>query len=96
MLSLPRLLNIIERVLKELRYRYGESYVYRIKEYKSKFKINMVVDKINVKIIVYKNRTKARVYAGNLRGLEISVRRIFMREYNKEMRLKQRERKEPL
>ncbi|ADI32206.1 hypothetical protein [Staphylothermus hellenicus] len=96
MLSLPRLINILERLLKELRRKYGETYIYRIKEYKSKFKINMIVDKNRVKIIVYKDKVKARVYAGNLRGLEISIRRMLIREYNKEMRLKQREREESI
>ncbi|ABN70435.1 hypothetical protein Smar_1344 [Staphylothermus marinus F1] len=92
MLSLPRLINILERLLKEFRQKYGETYISRIKEYKSKFEISMIVDKNRVKIIVYKNKVKARVYAGNLRGLEISIRRMFLREYDKEMRLKQRER----
>jgi hypothetical protein len=88
LLSLPRLLNIIERVLKELRYKFGEVRIIRIKEYKSKYEIIMIVENNNVKVIIYKDRIKTRVYAGGLRGLEISLRRIFVREYEKELRLK--------
>jgi hypothetical protein len=91
LLSLPRLLNMIDRILKELRYKFGETRIIRIKEYKSKYEIIMVVENNNVKIIVYKDRVKARVYAGGLKGLEISLRRIFMREYEKELRLKKYE-----
>ena len=90
MLSLPRLINILDRVLKELRYRYNDVYVEKIKEGKSKYEIYMFVNNKKVKIIVNKYKLSVRVYAG-LKGLEISIRRMLLREYDKEMRLKEHE-----
>ncbi len=90
MLSLPRLINILNRVLKELRYRYADVYIEGIKERKSKYEIYLCIDNKKVKIIVNKYKLNVRVYAG-LKGLEISLRRILLREYDKEMRLKEHE-----
>ncbi len=77
-------------MLKELRYRYTDVYIEGIKERKSKYEVYLRVDNKKVKIIVNKYKLNVRVYAG-LKGLEISLRRILLREYDKEMRLKEHE-----
>lgn len=85
----------MERVIKELRYRYGETYIERIKERRTKYEVYLKVDRRPVKIIIDKNNIKARVYTG-LPGMEISIRRIVVREYRKELERIRREREESL
>ena len=87
---MPRLINILDRVLKELRQRYNDVYIEGIKERKSKYEIYLNINNKKVKIIVNKYKLNVRVYAG-LTGLEISLRRMFLREYDKEMRMKKHE-----
>lgn len=95
MITLQHLIDLLERVIKELRYRYGETYIERIKERRTKYEVHLKVDDRPVKIIIDKNNIKARVYTG-LPGMEISIRRIVLREYRKELERIRRERQESL
>jgi len=95
LITLQHLIDLLERVIKELRYRYGETYIERIKERRTKYEVHLKVDDRPVKIIIDKNNIKARVYTG-LPGMEISIRRIVLREYRKELERIRRERQESL
>lgn len=95
MITLQHLIDLLERVIKELRYRYGETYIERIKERRTKYEVHLKVNDRPVKIIIDKNNIKARVYTG-LPGMEISIRRIVLREYRKELERIRRERQESL
>ncbi len=86
MLSLDDLLIIMNNIIRELRYRYGESYVEGIKVRQSKYEVFINIAGRKGKIIIDKNTIKIRVYTG-LRGQEISIRRIVMREIEKYKRL---------
>jgi len=86
MLSLDDLLIIMNNIVKELRYRYGESYIEGIKVRQSKYEIFINVGGRRGKIIIDKNTIKIRVYTG-LKGQEISIRRIIAREIEKYKRL---------
>ncbi len=88
MITPQMLFNILERVVKDLRRRYGDKvFIDKIVEHRSKYVIYMAVNNRNVKIILYKNKISLRVYSG-LRGLDISIRRILTRECEKELRMK--------
>ncbi|MET1160420.1 MAG: hypothetical protein ABWW65_05610 [Thermoprotei archaeon] len=87
MLTLNMLVNMLQRIVKECRYKFGETYLEGIKEHKSKFVVFMNIGGRRVKVIVNKNDVKVRVFSG-LTGMDISLRRIFAREYEKELRLK--------
>ncbi len=93
MLMLDDLNNILENVLKEARRKWVEAWVERIKVSKRKFIVFMVVSNNKVKVIIYRDNIKVRVYS-NLKGLSISLKKIIQREYEKHVRLKERESKE--
>ncbi len=87
MATLQDIIDIIPGIIKELRYRYGETYVDKIKDRKTKIEIYMIINKRRAKIIVDKYSEKVRVYTG-LKGQEIAIRRLFTREIEKQKRLK--------
>ncbi len=87
MISLQDIIDITASIIKELRYRYGETYVEKFKDRKTKIEIYMVINKRRAKIIVDKYSEKVRVYTG-LKGQEIAIRQIFTREIEKQKRLK--------
>jgi len=87
MISLQDIIDITAKIIKELRYRYGETYVEKFKDRKTKIEIYMVINKRRAKIIVDKYSEKVRAYTG-LKGQEIAIRRIFMREIEKQKGLK--------
>ncbi len=87
MISLQDIIDITASIIKGLRYRYGETYVEKFKDRKTKIEIYMVINKRRAKIIVDKYSEKVRVYTG-LKGQEIAIRRIFTREIEKQKRLK--------
>ncbi len=87
MISLQDIIDITANIIKELRYRYGETYAEKFKDRKTKIEIYMVINKRRAKIIVDKYSEKVRVYTG-LKGQEIAIRRIFTREIEKQKRLK--------
>ncbi len=87
MISLQDIIDITVNIIKELRYRYGETYVEKFKDRKTKIEIYMVINKRRAKIIVDKYSEKVRVYTG-LKGQEIAIRRIIRREIEKQKRLK--------
>lgn len=88
MLSHKLLTKILDRVVKELNMRYsGDVFIDKLIERKSKFEVYMVITGRRVKIILDKRNVKVRVYSG-LTGLDISLRRMFIREYNKILRMK--------
>ncbi len=89
MLTLNLLANMLERIISELRRRYGEVVIDKIVERKTKFEIYMTMCGRRVKVILDKRNVKVRVYSG-LTGMDISLRRVFTREYMKELRMKQR------
>ncbi|WFO76191.1 hypothetical protein J4526_05000 [Desulfurococcaceae archaeon MEX13E-LK6-19] len=93
MLMLDDLNNILENVLKEARRKWIEAWVERIKVSKRKFIVFMVVSNNKVKVIIYRDNIKVRVYS-QLKGLSISLKKIIQREYEKHVRLKERESKE--
>lgn len=95
MLSLNGLNTIIENVLREARRKWVEAWVEKIKVLKRKFVLTMSIGGNKVKIIIYRDQAKVRVYC-RLRGLSISLRKIFLREYEKYLRLKELEKKEEL
>ncbi len=87
MISLQDIIDITAKIIKELRYRYGETYAEKFKDRKTKIEIHMVINKRRAKIIVDKYSEKVRVYTG-LKGQEIAIRRMFTREIEKQKRLK--------
>ncbi len=89
MLTLNLLANMLERIISELRRRYGEVVIDKIVERKTKFEIYMTMSGRRVKVILDKRNVKVRVYSG-LTGMDISLRRVFTREYMKELRMRQR------
>jgi len=78
MVTLQDIIDIIPGIIKELRYRYGETYVDKIKDRKTKIEIYMIINKRRAKIIVDKYSEKVRVYTG-LKGQEIAIRRVYER-----------------
>ena len=82
-------MNMLSRITRELRYRFGEIVIDKIEERKSKFIVYMRINDRKVKVILSKNEVKIRVFTG-LTGMDISLRRIFTREYMKELRMKER------
>lgn len=93
MLTLEELNIILENVLREARRRWVEAWVEEIKVSKRKFLVFMVVSNNKVKAIIYRDNIKVRVYT-RLKGLSISLRRIFEREYEKYERMKERGKEE--
>lgn len=90
MLTLDKLNSILERVLLEARKRWVNAWVERIKVCKGKFIILMVVGESRVKVIVYRGSIKVRVYS-RLKGLSISLQRIYEREYRRVVDREKRE-----
>ncbi len=87
MISLQDIIDITANIIKELSYRYGETYVEKFKDRETKIEIYMVINKRRAKIIVDKYSEKVRVYTG-LKGQEIAIKRIIKREIEKQKRLK--------
>jgi len=92
LLTYKLLLNILKRVVVECRRRFGETAVELVKERRGKYEIYMRIGNRRVKVIVSKNLVEVRVYS-RLTGMDISLRRIFAKEYEKELRLRRSEEK---
>ncbi len=84
MLTVDRVGEIINRVVREARVRWKEAWVDRVKVGRSRIYVYMVVGGYNVKVILYRSKVKVRVYS-RLKGLSIALQRIFEREYRKAM-----------
>ncbi len=93
MLTNDVLEEIIRLVLKESRIKWKDAWVDKIKIGRTKIHIYMHVAGENVKVILYRNRVKVRVYS-RLKGLSISLQRIYERIYNRVVRMKEHEREE--
>ncbi len=85
MIDPDELLEILSRIIKELRVKYSGGYVERVKISRSKYTVYVVIGDKRGKIIIDKNGSKIRVYTG-LKGQEISIRRTLQREIGKYMR----------
>ena len=95
MITPDDLLYIMDKVLKELRIKYGDTFIDRIKILQSRYIVYIVVNGRKGKIIIDKNASSIRVYTG-LTGQEISIRRIIRREIDRYTRLKRLDREKPL
>ncbi len=95
MITPDDLLYIMDKVLKELRIKYGDIFIDRIKILQSRYIVYIVVNGRRGKIIIDKNASSIRVYTG-LTGQEISIRRIIRREIDRYTRLKRLDREKPL
>ncbi len=95
MITPDDLLHIMDKVLKELRIKYGDIFIDRIKILQSRYIVYIVVNGRRGKIIIDKNASSIRVYTG-LTGQEISIRRIIRREIDRYTRLKRLDREKPL
>lgn len=95
MLNMEMLEDIIYGLLKEARARYREVWIDRIKITNSKIFLYMIIGKEKVKVIIYRDNVRVRVYS-RLRGLSISIQRIIEREYRKVLKRWKHERQEPI
>ncbi len=87
MITLDDLTLILERVIKILRRRYGETYIEGIKIRRGRYEVFIVISENRGKIVISKGNLKVRVYTG-LKGQEIAIRRILTREIDKYLRMK--------
>ncbi len=87
MLTLDDISVILDRILKMLRRRYGESYVEGIKVRRSRYEIYMSIGGAPGKVVININNLKIRVYTG-LKGQEIAIKRMFSREIERYLRMK--------
>jgi len=87
MLTRIKLLVILDRLIREFKRRHIEIVVDKIIERKSKYVVLARIMDRNLKIIICKNNVKVRAYSG-LTGMDIAVRRVLIREYNKVLRMR--------
>ncbi|OYT38846.1 MAG: hypothetical protein B6U89_05195 [Desulfurococcales archaeon ex4484_58] len=88
MLTINDLLGILEKIFKELRYKYvAEVRIDRIVEHKSKYTVLFIMDNSKIKMIIDKESGKIRVYSG-ITSLDLTIKRVFKREYDRVMRRK--------
>ncbi len=97
MLTPELLYSILDKVLHEARLRWKEAWVTRIKIGSGKIFVYMIVGEnaTNVKVIIYRSKVKVRVYT-KLKGLAIALQRIFEREYERALRMREHEREESI
>ena len=95
MLNMEMLEDIVYGALKEARIRYGDAWIDRIKVASRKIYVYMNVSGEKVKVIIYRDQIRVRVYS-RLKGLSIALQRIYEREYHKAYKRWERERKKSL